>query len=121
MKENEIEKRMAQELEERRSDSQYVLEFMKIPAYLFDQSPSYDPDEKLRLTNINDLIESDKGLVIDWDALFVTYYTTLKVKSVFYEFPLPIEEPQAYSGMAVKRKGQPAVYYTLEISKRYII
>ena len=116
MKEKEIEKRLAQEQEERRSDSQYVLEFMKIPAYLFDQLPSYDPDEKLRLTNINDLMESDKDLVIDWEAVSVTYYTTLEVKSVFYEFPLPIEEPQAYYGMAVKRKDQPLVYYTLEMA-----
>lgn len=115
MKENEIKKRLAQELEEYRSDSQYYLEFKVIPAYLFDKFPLYDPDEKLMLTNINDLMESDKGLVIDWEAVSVTYYTTLKVKSVFYEFPLPIEEPQAYYGMAVKRKGQPLVYYTLEM------
>ena len=115
MKEKEIEKRIAQEQEERRSDSQYVLEFMKIPAYLFDQSPSYNPDEKLRLSSISELMESDKDLVTDWNAVSVTYYTTLKVKSVFYEFPLPIEEPQAYYGMAVKRKDQPLVYYTLEM------
>jgi hypothetical protein len=115
MNEKKFEKRMAEELEEYRSDSQYYLEFRVIPAYLFDQLPWYDPDEKLRLTNINELMDSDKGLVIDWETVSVTYYTTLEVKSVFYEFPLPIEEPQAYYGMAVKRKGQPLVYYTLEM------
>lgn len=37
MNEKKLEKMMAQEREERRSDSQYILEFMKIPAYLFDE------------------------------------------------------------------------------------
>lgn len=114
MKEKTFEKRLAQKLEEQRSYSQYILEFMKIPASLFDEQPLYDPDEKLRLSNISELMAFDKDLMIDWKAVSVTYYTTLRVKTVFYEFPQPIEEPEAYYAMAVKRKGQPLVYYTLE-------
>ena len=116
MSEKKLEKLMAQEREERRSDSQYIPEFMKIPAYLFDESPAYDPDEKFRLSSIHEMMESDKDLVIDWEAVSVTYYTSLNLKYAFYEFPLPIEEPQAYYGMAVKYKGKPLVYYTLEMA-----
>ena len=116
MNEKKLEKLMAQEQEERRSDSQYILEFMKIPAYLFDESPVYDPDKKFRLSSIQEMMDSDKDLVIDWGAVSVTYYTSLDLKYVFYEFPLPIEEPQAYYGMAVKYKGKPLVYYTLEMA-----
>ena len=119
MSEKKLEKLMAQEREERRSDSQYILEFMKIPAYLFDESPAYDPDEKFRLSSIHEMMESDKDLVIDWEAVSVTYYTSLNLKFAFYEFPLPIEEPQAYYGMAVKYKGQPLVYYTLEMASGF--
>ena len=116
MSEKKLEKMMAQEREERRSDSQYILEFMKIPAYLFDESPAYDPDEKFRLSSIHEMMENDKDLVIDREAVSVTYYTSLNLKYVFYVFPLPIEEPQAYYGMAVKYKGKPLVYYTLEMA-----
>ena len=116
MSNKKIKRHLVQEQEERRSDSQYILEFMKIPAYLFDESPLYDPDEKFRLSSISELMANDKDLVIDWDCVSVTYYTSLKVKCVCYEFPLPIEEPQAYYGVAIKQKGQPMVYYTLEMA-----
>lgn len=41
MNEKKYEKLMAQEREERCSYSQHILEFMKIPAYLFDESPLF--------------------------------------------------------------------------------
>ena len=120
MSDRKIKRHRFEEEEERRSHSQYILEFMKIPAYLFDESPSYDPDRKFRLTSIKDLMALDHDLMIDWESVSVTYYTTLKVKSVFFEFPLPICEPQAYYGMAIKRKGEPLVYYTLEMGSEEI-